>query len=297
MDVSLPLGDFKYVKFGSLTEDDSIKGEISKLEFNIIDKPITSPIIQSDKDGVMEFDSNNIIQIDGASNKKVSFNILNNDKVATSGVADQNYEVLSFTGQRVSNDTIIPGNIQINTYLGVNEAIFGNKHIYAGTYLQTALGVVKFKDIQNDGWRDLQYHGTGMTTATGTIQDVSGLYIEDVADNFEVVVTSGNISTVVNSLNLIPDISSKADKLNIKFLRYNEILSDGTDKFELLTTSGESIDINLSTHFTNQGSVYVDGKKAPSSTITFTFEASKNYITFSSAPSTDVVIEIERIFI
>jgi hypothetical protein len=336
MVVSLPLGDFKYVKFGSLTEDTSIHGEVSKLEFNIIDKPITKPIIQSDKDGILEFDANDIIDVDDELNKKVSINILNNDKVASNGIVDKRYEVFSFTGQRILNDTIIPGKTQIKTYLSVNEPILCDKQVYAGTYLQTELGVIKFKDNYNDTWRDLQYNGEGMTTNTGSITGLGGLYIEDTSDNFEVVVTSGNISTVVNSLELIPDesivnnhiadtnihysqseinitenqisdfgtyltthqdISYKADKLNIKLLRYSEITSDGSDKFELLTMDGESIDIDNSALFANQGSVFVDGKKAPNSTITFTFESSKNYITFSSAPDSGLVIEVERIFI
>jgi len=131
--VNLPVGNFKYFKFGSLTEDNSVSGYLRKLEFNIIDKTVFEPIVQSVDDGRLEFDVSNIEQVDDSGNKVVSFNIMNNDKVATTGTVTQNYEIMHFVGERVSNDRIIPGNTIINTYLDVKKSLFVSAGLTTGS--------------------------------------------------------------------------------------------------------------------------------------------------------------------
>ena len=203
--LALDLGNaYKY--FRIVVNTSLIRGKIYEIEFNTVSYTKTTSVSADGlATGQMDFEHSFLTDVDGSGNKKVSFNVLNNNVTATNGTVVSEYEAMSITGQRVSNDTIIPGNVQINTYLGVNEAIFGNKHVYAGTYLQTASGVVKFNDLYNADWRDLSYSGGGLTTKTGSIDGISGLYIQDTTNAYEAIVTTGNLSSIVNALSILPD--------------------------------------------------------------------------------------------
>ena len=194
--VSLPTGDFKYFKFGSLSEDTYDKGDISKLEFNIIDKKILTPIIPKvDSTGTFDFENTTMENTDSSGNPSVVFNMKNNPSPHPS-----EYKMITMTGPRLSNGLSIPSNTQFHGYLGTDKAIFCSDYIYAKTFIQTDSGLIKFKDSKANEWRDLSYLGEGATIDSKTYP--AGLFVENSNGAFEAIITSSNISAATSSVSI-----------------------------------------------------------------------------------------------
>jgi len=194
--VSLPIGDFKYFKFGSLSEDTYDKGDISKLEFNIVDKKILTPIIPNmDSTGTFDFENTTLEHTDSDGNPSVVFNMKHNPSPHPS-----EYKMVTMTGPRLSNGVSIPSNTQFHGYIGTDNAIFCSDYIYAKTFIQTDSGLIKFKDSKVNEWRDLTYLGEGATIDSKTYP--AGLFVENGDGVIEAIITSSNISTVTSSVSI-----------------------------------------------------------------------------------------------
>ncbi len=215
----MPYGSFKYFKFGSLSEDDSIKGKLKKLKFNIIDNPLIEPLLERETTtGVINFEHEDIADFDVQGNKKVSFLISNSSITATNGTVSDHYEVMSYTGERVSNDTIIPGSLVMNTFLDVKSSIFCSggisSHnmsasndmavkgiIYAGDDTGTP-GRIKMFDTGADEWVDFVINDKNIYLDGQEFNGGGGVAIDD---------NASSDTTVYSSNKLVALMGDKAD--------------------------------------------------------------------------------------
>ena len=221
----------------------------------------------TNKDGKNTFNSKYINSTDSNGNKKVSFNVSGNTLTTVNGSASDFYEVMSFTGERVSNDSIIAGNMVVNTYLDVKSSIFCSSSvnsvnvkatnnvvceniIYAGKSSGTP-GRIKMFDISADEWVDFVIDNKTIYLDGAELSGGSSVTIDDTTISSTTVFSSEKITTLIDDFDKIDAYLGAFTYTNSSlFDKYNEIdilfgkIIDSTatqDEINLVATLDEQL--------------------------------------------------------
>lgn len=196
----------------------------------------------TNKDGENTFESKYIDSTDGNGNKKVSFNIKGNTLTTSTDSASDFYEVMSFTGERVSNDSIIAGNIVVNTYFDVKKSIFcsatvnsvnvkATKDVICESILYVGKdtgipGTVKMFDKNANEWVDFVIDNKtiyldGVALSSG---GSSSIVIDDSTVSTTSVFSSEKITSLIDDFDKVDTyFGAFTDTNSLLFDKYNEI--------------------------------------------------------------------------